>query len=87
MCASRRYRFVSTSHPKLELSPRERDVAGLVAKGFDNRSIGHKLKISESCVKHHVKHIFEKKNFRNRTELALWAVSRIGEHDHDRYDP
>jgi two-component system, NarL family, nitrate/nitrite response regulator NarL len=55
------------------LSKRERDVAELVAQGLCNKTIAKRLGITESCVKAHVKHIFEKKNFQNRTQPARAA--------------
>lgn len=53
------------------LSPREREIASLVASGQQNKSISHKLNISEKTVKAHLTMIFRKLNVDGRTQLAL----------------
>ncbi len=53
-----------------KLTPREHEVARLVALGYRNREIGDKLFISEATVKVHVRHIREKVGGSSRTELA-----------------
>jgi DNA-binding CsgD family transcriptional regulator len=52
------------------LSPREGEVLALVRQGFTNADIARALFISESTVKVHVRHIFEKTGARSRTEAA-----------------
>jgi len=52
------------------LTPREREVAGLIKQGLSNREIAKTLWISESTVKVHVHHVLEKLNARSRTEIA-----------------
>jgi LuxR family transcriptional regulator, maltose regulon positive regulatory protein len=54
-----------------QLSPREQEVAGLVAQGFTNQQIAETLFISIATVKVHMNHIFEKIGVRTRTEAAL----------------
>lgn len=57
--------------PLLErLTPRQRDVARLVARGHTNSDIGHQLDLSENTVKKHLKDIFDLLQIANRTELA-----------------
>lgn len=56
------------------LSPREREVLGLIGQGLTNRAIATTLFITESTVKVHVLHIFEKLGVRSRTEAALKAA-------------
>jgi DNA-binding CsgD family transcriptional regulator len=57
--------------PLLErLTPRQRDVARLVARGHTNSDIGHQLDLSENTVKKHLKDIFDLLAIANRTELA-----------------
>jgi len=56
------------------LTPREREVAELVAKGMKNREIGEALGIATGTVKIHLMHIFEKTGIRDRFELALQGL-------------
>lgn len=53
-----------------QLSPRERQVAELVARGLSNRQIGAELVISEGTAGLHVKHILRKLQLRSRTQVA-----------------
>jgi ATP/maltotriose-dependent transcriptional regulator MalT len=52
------------------LTPREREVARLLVRGYRNREIAVELFISESTTKVHVRHIREKVGGSSRTELA-----------------
>jgi DNA-binding NarL/FixJ family response regulator len=56
-----------------ELTPRELDVARLVAIGATNQEIATKLFISESTVKTHINSIFNRLNLKNRSQLAIYA--------------
>jgi two-component system NarL family response regulator len=56
------------------LTPREKDVLGLLAGGADNAAIGLELSISRHTVKQHVTNIFEKLGVRTRVEAAVYAV-------------
>jgi non-specific serine/threonine protein kinase len=60
----------------LPLSPREQEVATLVARGYRNRQIAEALVISEATARLHVKHILRRLGFSSRAEIAAWAVSR-----------
>jgi len=53
------------------LSPREHQVARLVASGPSNREIGEHLVISEQTVKNHIQSIFRKLALNNRVELTI----------------
>jgi DNA-binding CsgD family transcriptional regulator len=65
--------------PLGELTPRERDVAALIAHGQTNLEIANALFISEATVKVHVRHILEKLNARTRTEVAArLAADQLG---------
>lgn len=55
------------------LTPRERDIAQLVASGLKNREIAQRLSISPGTVKVHLMHIFEKAGVQDRVQLAAQA--------------
>jgi DNA-binding NarL/FixJ family response regulator len=57
------------------LTPRERDVLCLIGDGSTNREIAEKLFVSESTVKTHVMHLFDRLNLKNRAQLAIYASS------------
>jgi DNA-binding NarL/FixJ family response regulator len=53
-----------------ELSPRELEVLGLLAKGMENKQVARALGISEATVKTHIKSIFERLDVRSRAEAV-----------------
>jgi predicted ATPase/DNA-binding SARP family transcriptional activator/DNA-binding CsgD family transcriptional regulator len=55
------------------LTPREREVAALVAQGLTNRQIASRLVVSESTVETHLSRIFKKLSLHSRTQLTLWV--------------
>jgi DNA-binding NarL/FixJ family response regulator len=59
--------------PAAELTPREREVLGMVAEGLPNKLIARRLEISEATVKAHLTRIFERLGVSDRTQAALWA--------------
>jgi DNA-binding CsgD family transcriptional regulator len=59
-----------------QLSPRELDVLGWVAKGASNKEIGRKLHISEATVKSHLLHIYEKLGAEDRAHAVSLAVQK-----------
>jgi DNA-binding NarL/FixJ family response regulator len=56
------------------LSTREREVLGLVARGYANQQIARKLLISVSTVKKHVRNVICKLGVSDRTQAAVRAV-------------
>jgi predicted ATPase/DNA-binding NarL/FixJ family response regulator len=54
------------------LTPREREIAILVASGLSNREIAARLFISKRTVDAHVEHIFAKLEISSRVKLTLW---------------
>ena len=56
------------------LTPRERQVLALIARGLPNKLIARELEISEKTVKTHVGHVLEKLGVSDRTQAALHAV-------------
>jgi len=60
--------------PGEDLTPREREVLGLVAEGASNRQIADTLVVSERTARTHVSAILRKLGLVSRTQAALWAV-------------
>lgn len=58
------------------LSPREREVALLIARGFTNRRIAGELSISERTVTTHIDHILNKLGATSRAQVAAWIVEQ-----------
>jgi non-specific serine/threonine protein kinase len=58
------------------LSPREREVAVLVARGLSNPQIAEDLVISVHTAQRHVENILGKLGFSSRTQVAAWAVGQ-----------
>ncbi|MFI6516898.1 LuxR C-terminal-related transcriptional regulator [Spirillospora sp. NPDC050679] len=55
-----------------ELTPRELEIAGLVAEGLSNREIADRLVIAKRTVDSHVEHILGKLDYSSRTQIAAW---------------
>ena len=55
------------------LTPREREVLGLLCQGAENSEIATALFISERTVKNHITNILSRLGLKNRTQAALWA--------------
>jgi DNA-binding CsgD family transcriptional regulator len=56
------------------LTPREREVAALLAEGLSNGEIARRLYISTKTASVHVSNILAKLDMASRTEVATWAV-------------
>ena len=56
-----------------QLSERERDVFRLMSHGLSNAEIGNELYISETTVKTHVTHLFQKLDVRDRVQAVVLA--------------
>jgi len=62
--------------PRVELTDREVEVLGHMAKGMSNREIATELGRTEATVKVHVAHILEKLEAADRTEAVTIALRR-----------
>jgi DNA-binding CsgD family transcriptional regulator len=58
------------------LTPREREVAALVAQGKTSREIADLLVVSERTAEVHVSNILGKLGFTSRAQIAAWAVEK-----------
>jgi DNA-binding NarL/FixJ family response regulator len=58
------------------LSPREKDVLQMIAKGLTNKEIARVLLISQFTVRTHVKHILQKLEASDRTEAISIAMQQ-----------
>jgi DNA-binding CsgD family transcriptional regulator len=58
------------------LTRRERDVAALLAHGSTNREIARELTVSERTAGKYVQRVLERLEFRNRAQVAAWAVQQ-----------
>lgn len=57
------------------LSPREREILVLIARGDSNKLIARELDIAETTVKIHVQHILRKLGLSSRVQAAVYATN------------
>ena len=63
--------------PELDqLSPREREVLRLIARGYTYKEVGRDLSISAKTVESHVSSVLRKLQLSTRHELTRWATDR-----------
>jgi PAS domain S-box-containing protein len=68
----------------VELTPRERDVLGLITKGKSDDAIADALSLKRNTVRNHVARLYAKIGAHNRGEAIIWARDRghhLGTHD------
>jgi DNA-binding NarL/FixJ family response regulator len=59
-----------------ELTPREREVLQLIARGYRYKEIAARLHLSIKTVESHVSNVLRKLQLSSRHELARWAAER-----------
>jgi RNA polymerase sigma factor (sigma-70 family) len=65
------------THPALNrLSPREREILGLLAKGWSNRRIAEECLLSLHTVRTHVQNILQKLEMHSKLEAASFALEQ-----------
>jgi DNA-binding CsgD family transcriptional regulator len=60
--------------PPSSLTPREHQIAALVATGRSNKAIARELSISPTTAARHIANILAKLGFRSRTQIAAWVA-------------
>jgi DNA-binding NarL/FixJ family response regulator len=67
----------TTADPELDqLTPREREVLQLIARGYRYKEIAARLHLSARTVESHVSAVLRKLQLSNRNELTRWAAER-----------
>ena len=66
--------LVAPQRTATALTPREREILILVARGESNREIADNLVISERTARTHVSNVLAKLGLSSRTQAALWAI-------------
>ena len=56
------------------LTPRELEIARLIARGLSNRAIAEELVISQATVARHVANMLTKLGFNSRAQVAAWMA-------------
>ena len=59
-----------------DLTEREKEILRLIALGGSNKEIAQKLDISEKTVKNHISSIFQTLHVNNRTQAALYILTK-----------
>ena len=63
------------AHVRQELSFREKQIVELVQQAKLNKEIAYELRLTEGTIKEYLNRIFRKLGVKNRTELAVWALT------------
>jgi DNA-binding CsgD family transcriptional regulator len=75
-----KFRKIRTYNPRQgeqRITPRQNDIAQLIAKGYDNQEIANRLSVSIHTVKNHKQLLFKKVNVRNSVELANYVANEL----------
>jgi RNA polymerase sigma factor (sigma-70 family) len=67
---------VERRNPLDQLTPREREVLQLIARGYMYKEIAQRLSISSKTVEAQVSSVLRKLQLSSRHELSRWAVER-----------
>ena len=64
---------------EVDLTPREREVLGLVGQGMANKQIARRLEITERTVKAHLTSDIQRIGVTDRVQAALWARQHLSQ--------
>jgi DNA-binding CsgD family transcriptional regulator len=67
------------TEPATGLTPRQTEVAALVAEGLTNREIAERLHLTERSAESHLERIRLRLGFRTRAQVAAWYVASSGQ--------
>jgi PAS domain S-box-containing protein len=59
-----------------DLTPRGREVLGLVCRGLDDGAIAERLKLSRTTIRNHVNDLYRRTKTHGRAPLVVWARER-----------
>lgn len=59
-----------------DLSDTERQIIAQIGHGYSNKEIAQKLGFSEGTIRNYLSVILDKLDLRDRTQLAIWYLSR-----------
>lgn len=65
---------IAENKTQIKLTPKEKEVLVLVAKGLSNGEIAKKLKISIHTVKSHLESIYIKLKLHNKVQVSVYAI-------------
>lgn len=68
---------VHSGNGESALTPREREILGLISTGATNAEIAEELFITTSTVKSHIYNAFRKIHASNRLQAALWVAQKM----------
>jgi DNA-binding NarL/FixJ family response regulator len=74
----RKPKLRAKKHVSKRLTLRENQLVDLVIQGKLNKEIAFQLHLGEGTIKAYMSAIFQKIGVTNRTELAVWALTRRG---------
>jgi DNA-binding NarL/FixJ family response regulator len=60
------------------LTSREKEIAGLLAKGLSNKAIAQSLVIAQRTAETHVANVLVKLGLTSRSQVAAWAAEQRG---------
>ncbi|MBI2759061.1 MAG: response regulator transcription factor [Chloroflexi bacterium] len=62
-----------------QLTHRERQILGLLGKGYDNKMVAGELAIAIKTAMYHITNLLRKLGLKNRQEAAIWALKHLSD--------